>query len=289
MIGIYKITSPTGRVYIGQSVNIKTRWKTYKRGEARNQIKLLRSFNKYGVNNHIFNIIECCSESDLNERERYWQEYYDCVEKGLNCKYTGYNDKSGSYSDELKEVLSKGKLGKLNPNYGKKLPKEWREKISKSTKGTRLGKENPMFGNRGKDHPMYGYKMSKENKLKVSLRFKGITLTEEHKKKVSQSLKGRFFSEDHRKKISQSLRGKTTPKDVRKKISESVKSNPSSYREVINTKTLEVYKTIKSCYKISGYSYDHFRDMLLNKNPNKTDFILLKYYKKRNGEQLKLF
>ena len=29
MIGIYKITSPTNRVYIGQSVNIKKRFRSY--------------------------------------------------------------------------------------------------------------------------------------------------------------------------------------------------------------------------------------------------------------------
>ena len=30
MTGIYKITSPTGRIYIGQSVDIYYRWNDYK-------------------------------------------------------------------------------------------------------------------------------------------------------------------------------------------------------------------------------------------------------------------
>ena len=29
MIGIYKITSPSGKVYIGQSIDIERRWKKY--------------------------------------------------------------------------------------------------------------------------------------------------------------------------------------------------------------------------------------------------------------------
>lgn len=30
MIGIYKITSPSNRIYIGQSIDIEARWKSYK-------------------------------------------------------------------------------------------------------------------------------------------------------------------------------------------------------------------------------------------------------------------
>ena len=40
MIGIYKIVSPSGKVYIGQSTNIERRWKEYKTGLGRGQIKL---------------------------------------------------------------------------------------------------------------------------------------------------------------------------------------------------------------------------------------------------------
>ena len=59
MVGIYKITSPSGRVYIGQSVNIEKRFLSYsKLLRCKTQIKLFRSFLKYGVINHIFETIE---------------------------------------------------------------------------------------------------------------------------------------------------------------------------------------------------------------------------------------
>lgn len=86
VVGIYKITSPTGRVYIGQSVDIKTRWASY-RSNCSKQVKLYNSFKKYGIHKHIFEIKEECREDELTEKELYWQKYYDCVEKGLNCGY----------------------------------------------------------------------------------------------------------------------------------------------------------------------------------------------------------
>ena len=71
MTGIYKITSPKNRVYIGQSVNIKSRWSRYKKRLPKSQIKLNRSFLKYGVENHLFEVVEECLVSELNEKERY--------------------------------------------------------------------------------------------------------------------------------------------------------------------------------------------------------------------------
>ncbi len=52
IVGIYKITNPKGKVYIGQSVNIKKRWGDYKcLHNCKEQKMLYNSFIKYGVNN----------------------------------------------------------------------------------------------------------------------------------------------------------------------------------------------------------------------------------------------
>lgn len=86
--GIYKITSPTGNIYIGQSVNIKYRWRQYRKlyNNIKNQRILYRSFVKYGVDNHTFEVIEECDANLLNDREYYWQEHYNVLgNKGLNC------------------------------------------------------------------------------------------------------------------------------------------------------------------------------------------------------------
>jgi len=70
--GIYKIVSPTNRIYVGQSNDIKRRILTYyepKGGQS--QVRLKASFNKHGINLHTFTLLEECEESLLNVRERY--------------------------------------------------------------------------------------------------------------------------------------------------------------------------------------------------------------------------
>jgi group I intron endonuclease len=149
-IGIYKIINPNGKVYIGQSIDIENRFKKYKHN-CRTQIKLSRSFQKYDISNHIFEIIEECIESDLNEKERYWQDYYDVIgPNGLNSRLTATNDKSGSLSEETKLKVSLSKIGKnlgVEPwNKGKKC-----DNISKSLKGKFIGNKNPMFGKKASE------------------------------------------------------------------------------------------------------------------------------------------
>jgi len=84
--GIYKITSPTNKVYIGQSTNILFRFGAYKRLNCKKQTYLYNSFLKHGVENHTFEIIEECSIDILNEREVYYVELYDTFnsKNGLN-------------------------------------------------------------------------------------------------------------------------------------------------------------------------------------------------------------
>lgn len=110
--GIYKIRSPSNKVYIGQSVDIKRRFNGYLKCKKNKQVKLFNSFNKYGVNNHIFEIIEECLFENLNDRERFWQEKYDCIEHGLNCVYTETNIKPKKFSKESfdrRSLATKGK------------------------------------------------------------------------------------------------------------------------------------------------------------------------------------
>lgn len=105
--GIYKITSPIGRVYIGQSINIQRRFKTYKRIKGvENQRKLFYSFIKYGVENHQFEIIEECLRDNLTEREEFWIKELNTLSKnGLNLCY-GKGSKHYKLSEWAKQVIS---------------------------------------------------------------------------------------------------------------------------------------------------------------------------------------
>lgn len=91
--GIYKITNQVNeKIYIGQSINIESRWiqhiATAKNNEFYGHYRslLYRAMRKYGTDKFIFEIIEECDVSILDERESYWIKYYDSTnrEKGYN-------------------------------------------------------------------------------------------------------------------------------------------------------------------------------------------------------------
>lgn len=85
MTGIYKITSPSGKIYIGKSINIQKRFKQYKKSLGKGQPLLNRSFLKYGIDNHVFEIVCICDYEDLNDLERYYQLLFSSIGKnGLN-------------------------------------------------------------------------------------------------------------------------------------------------------------------------------------------------------------
>jgi group I intron endonuclease len=180
MIGIYKITNPNGKVYIGQSVDIEKRWKHHKwafEGD-KYQYHLYNSFKKYGFDDHRFEIIEECEEAELNTKERYYQDKYNSITEGLNSRYTKSDDKSGRLSEKTLEKLSKIRKGRVAPNKGKPMPEHQRQaqigrKLSNETK-KKISKSNKRaWGNKpieevkahnkrhsermtGEGNPMYG-------------------------------------------------------------------------------------------------------------------------------------
>lgn len=120
-IGIYKITSPSGKIYIGQSTNIENRWEKGHKYCSGSGKKLQNSIKKYGWDNHKQEIIEECSIEILLERESYWIEYYNSYKKGLNSSLKGGIQ---GYKDELwKKAHSDGLKGRKGFWEGKKRPK----------------------------------------------------------------------------------------------------------------------------------------------------------------------
>lgn len=111
MIGIYKITSPSGKIYIGQSINIERRFGEYKRLQERTAgRKIMNSLKKYGPENHIFEVVEECEIDVLHSREHYWKTHFDSVESGLNCDY--FDQGGGPRCQEIRDRISKSNLGK---------------------------------------------------------------------------------------------------------------------------------------------------------------------------------
>jgi group I intron endonuclease len=147
MVGIYKILSPTNKIYIGQSIDIERRFKEYKNLYCKGQPKIYNSLKKYSPENHIFEILEECDINQLNERELYWKQHYNSIEEGLNCEL--YDNGGGPKSKETKNKISLA-LQNHTQHYTKEIiqkmkkpkPKDFGEKISKARKG----KPNHMLG-----------------------------------------------------------------------------------------------------------------------------------------------
>ena len=118
MIGIYKITSPSGKVYIGQSVNIERRFKHYKGVYCKAQPIIYRSLKKHGAEKHKFEILCECEIHELNDKERYYQDLYSATSKnGMNCRLTFSSDRSGKITiQKSKETLLKMSLAQKNKN-----------------------------------------------------------------------------------------------------------------------------------------------------------------------------
>lgn len=147
IIGIYKIISPSGRIYIGQSRNVLHRFIGYRNKNAnKTQVRLKRSFLKYGVDNHTFEVIETCESDQLNLRERHWQEFYDVTGKnGLNCYLTETSKKPREISEQTRQKMKnavRDLRGYNNPRYGIKMTQELRDKIKNSKKGKHTGEEH---------------------------------------------------------------------------------------------------------------------------------------------------
>lgn len=90
MIGIYKITKKSdGKIYIGQSNNIERRFKEHKTKGKTSRIPLDVAIQKYGVEAFTYEVVEECSAEQLNNREKYWIQYYDSYNNGYNCSIGG--------------------------------------------------------------------------------------------------------------------------------------------------------------------------------------------------------
>lgn len=191
MIGIYKITSPTGRIYIGQSNNSVRRESEYKYlgSGVKSQTKIYRSILKYGWENHIFEVIEECEFEDMNCRERYWQDFYDVLNGGLNCVLVETHTKNKKFSEEVIEKMRK----KLT---GRRHTVKTKLKMSKAKKG--------------ENHPNWGKGLPQKTKDKIRDGNSGKVRSEETKRKISKSKIGKKVSEETKRRMSLSRIGKTT-------------------------------------------------------------------------------
>lgn len=96
---IYKITNTlNGKIYIGQTVkSVQKRFTQHKNNANKpyfSQIVLYKAINKYGFENFQCETLEEVPNEKLDEREKYWIEYYDSY-------FNGYNSTLGGRATQL--------------------------------------------------------------------------------------------------------------------------------------------------------------------------------------------
>jgi group I intron endonuclease len=183
---IYKIESKCNpeRIYIGSASNIQDRWNRHKRDLKNNKhhsIKLQRHYNKYGVNDLLFIIIEPCLPEFLILREQY---YLDILKPYFNTNIYANSPKGikrGPVSESVKYKISIAQKGiKRKP-----MTEEQRLKMIKSITGLKRSKETKlkMKGNKNS----LGHKHNEDTKHKMSVSHTGTKKLDEVKLKMSES------------------------------------------------------------------------------------------------------
>lgn len=88
IIGIYKITNlDTNKCYIGQSVDIRTRFRDHIKaglGINASNNRFYTEMKDVGPEHFMYEVIEECDRSRLNERERFWIDYFQSADYGFN-------------------------------------------------------------------------------------------------------------------------------------------------------------------------------------------------------------
>lgn len=131
---------------------------------------LKRSIKKYGVENFYidkeFDI--AYSQEELNKLEDMYIKLYETTDpkKGYNKMFGGSN---GKHTEETKKKMSEAKKnkwkGENNPMFGRKLTDETKRKLSEAHKGKRLSKEHRE--NIGKSSK--GRKHTEETKRRIGI------------------------------------------------------------------------------------------------------------------------
>lgn len=88
---IYKLTTPEGKFYVGQTVSMRKRLMGYSKyaSSGVKQSLIVESMIKYGFENHIFQVLEMNVPFEkLSEREEHWIKHFNSVKwmnpSGLN-------------------------------------------------------------------------------------------------------------------------------------------------------------------------------------------------------------
>lgn len=230
MIGIiYKYTSPSGKVYIGQTTQEKRRRKTFLNlNKSYGGVKIDNARHRYSPEAFTYEVL--CrfefatakeAQEKLDELEEYYIKEFDTYRHGYNMTYGGYTTTGMKASEETRLKLSRILKGKKKPPLSEEQKKahsermkelyadpEWKAKRllvdrsmeTRSKRGEKVkGEKNGMFG---KIHTL-------EARTQMSKARKGVkncnyakTFSDETRRKLSESaLRRKPMSQQSKEKI----------------------------------------------------------------------------------------
>lgn len=225
MAGVYVHIFPNNKLYIGitKSDDCSKRWV---RGKGYDSQQFMhRAIQKYGWDNikHII-LMTGLDISVAQEVEKYLIMKYRTQNPQLGYNISGGGDTNAGYhhTEEYKQKLRQRMIGKYkgdkNPNYGKPVSSERRNRISKSLLGRTQSKESC----EKRSLALMGHVVSDETRSKISNAHKGKIVTDETRKRISMSHKGRSTGREGYWK------GKTQSPETVRKRSEALKGRPKS-------------------------------------------------------------
>lgn len=239
---IYAIENKVnGKMYIGQTINLKRRWANHKSKLKNNKHinqHLQNSYNKYGKSKFKYKIIERnIPVEKLEEKETYYIHKYNSFKGGYNLKK--YGERGVIFSKKTLQKISKN-----NARYweGKSRNELTGKKISKALIGEYKGAQNP-------------HSIKKEIGLKIYNEYKDKNVSQQQLSKkynisnviVGHICRGEHWSTKGFRPIQKTyLKGKNHPasKIIKK---QGVKIFRDYYQQNINQKQLAKKYNVSRC------------------------------------------
>lgn len=235
--GIYKITSPSGKVYIGQSVDINKRWKIYKGMHCKVQPALYNSFIKYGTDKHFYEVIH--------------ELPGDATQSVLNCYEQLYMDQYRACCIDLLNIREAGSIGKL--------PLETRTKMSKSRMGRVVSEETRVkisIGHIGKKKPK-----SKEHIEKVRMAVTGKKRPKEAIEATASKKRGKKLNTEQKKRLSDAHIGQVAwNKGIKMSNEFREKLRAANIGKKLSTESIKKREETKRLKGNSGFSGKNLTD-----------------------------
>lgn len=257
--GIYQIKNiQNGKVYIGSTKCFKVRASQHesalKKGYHGNK-HLLASWNKYGSENFVFEVIEVIEDSIdvIREKEQVyinsflsnWEQCYNLDKKTNRCQKTWSKNPDVTIRKKRMNMISRWASdssyrermsGHNSPNYGKQLSQNQKEKLLSAIKGNKW--------NQNRVH-------SQETRTKMSSASSKRGISEAMRNAQKTALLGKKQTHEHIKKRVDNRQGYNHSQTTKTKIGY---GNSKFYIETILSPDGNFYSNIQN---LSEFSREH--------------------------------